>query len=129
MRRIAFSLACASLIAVAVYASASSGTPQPALLASYKPDPVRFSPADNTHVRVYFAHNPVVWTGVPPELARNFAQGKELPGGLSVDPLPPALVAKLSPRPGYDYGRVGDDVVLIDNSARIVTDVIEDVFD
>ena len=102
---------------------------KPVLLASYKPEAVRFSLADNTQVRVYFAHNPVVWTGLPPELARNFARGRELPRGVSVDPLPPALLARLPAHPGFGYARVGADVALIDNATRVVVDMIEDVFD
>ena len=132
MRRIAFSLACASVLAIAafhIHASANSdSTAKPMLLAS-RPDPVRFSPADNTQVRVYFAHNPLVWTGVPPELARDFGLGKELPRGLSMEPLPPGLVARLSAHPGYGYARVGQDVAMIENTTRVVVDIIEDVFD
>jgi hypothetical protein len=88
---------------------------------------VRFSPADNTQVRVYFARNPVVWTGVPPELARNFARGRELPRGLSIEPLPPGLLARLSAHPGFGYARVGQDVALIENATRVVVDIIEGV--
>jgi hypothetical protein len=130
MRRTAFSLACASVIAVAAFhaeAFANSLPNKTTLMASYAP--VRFSPADNTQVRVYFARNPVVWTGVPPELARNFARGKELPRGVSAEPLPPGLLARLSAHPGFGYARVGSDVAMIENATRTVVDIIEDVFD
>ena len=89
---------------------------------------VGFSAADNTVVRVYFARNPVVWTGVPPALARNFGRGKELPSGIDVEPLPPPLVARLPVRSGYQYARIGQDVAMIDKSSHVVADIIESVF-
>jgi hypothetical protein len=89
---------------------------------------IGFSPADNTVVRVYFARNPVVWTGIPPELARNFARGRELPTGIAMEPLPPPLIARLPARNGYLYARIGQDVAIVHKSTRIVIDVIESVF-
>jgi len=134
MRRNARTLVCAFVIAVAAFpaaASANSASPESTLmhLASYKPDAVRFSAADNTLVRVYFARNPVVWTGLPPEMARSFARGKELPYGIRADALPLPLLTRLPAHPGFGYARVGSDVALVDNATRVVVDMIENVFD
>jgi len=87
----------------------------------------RFTAMDQSAVRMYFAANPIVWMGLPHELAREFARGKPLPRGTEAA-LPRPLLAKLPPRQGYNYVRVGDDVALIDAGTRIVMDVIENVF-
>jgi hypothetical protein len=87
----------------------------------------RFTAMDQTAVRMYFAANPIVWMGLPHELAREFARGKPLPRGTEAA-LPRPLLAKLPPRQGYNYVRVGDDVALIDAGTRVVMDVIENVF-
>ena len=129
MRR--FSLACAFVTMTAVSSGAAladteSVAPPPGVYAVASA--IGFSAADNTVVRVYFARNPVVWTGIPPELARNFARGRELPTGIAMEPLPPPLVERLPVRNGYLYARIGQDVALIHKSTRIVIDVIESVF-
>ncbi|MCE9522434.1 MAG: hypothetical protein K8S25_08390 [Alphaproteobacteria bacterium] len=130
MRRLVCSLACASMLVMsASYAPAFANSVGPTLLASYKQDAVRFSAADNTLVRVYFAHNPVVWTGLPPEMARNFARGKVLPRGITIEALPHGLLSRLPARPGFGYARLGQDVALINQTTNVVADLIENVFD
>lgn len=89
---------------------------------------MRFTAMDKTAVQVYFAANPVVWMGLPGNLAREFARGRPLPRGVETAMLPRALLAKLPPRRGYDYMRVGDDVALVQRSTRLVVDVIENIF-
>ena len=91
-------------------------------------DGLRFTAMDQTAVRVYFAANPVVWMGLPSDLARAFARGKPLPRGVETAALPRALLAKLPPRAGYDYIRVGDDVALVQRSTQLVVDLIENIF-
>jgi hypothetical protein len=103
-----------------------------ALMAAVSPacaENTRFTAMDQTAVRVYFAAHPVVWMGLPGDLARNFARGKPLPNGVLVAALPRALLAQLPVRQGYDYVRVGDDVALIQSSSQLVTDLIENIFD
>jgi hypothetical protein len=90
-------------------------------------DLARFTAMDQSAVRMYFAANPIVWMGLPSELARDFARGKPLPRGTEAA-LPRPLLAKLPARQGYNYVRVGDDVALIDAGTRVVMDVIENVF-
>ena len=95
-----------------------------------EPHPSRaaFSNADNTLVRVYFAQNRVVWTGLPPGIAKNYARGKRLPFGIAKKSLPADLQARLPKREGYEYARVGQDVILVETATGIVVDVIESVF-
>lgn len=90
-------------------------------------DLARFTAMDQTAVRMYFAANPIVWMGLPSQVAREFARGKPLPRGAEAT-LPRPLLAKLPARHGYNYVRVGDDVAMIDAGTRVVMDVIENVF-
>ncbi|MEQ1863054.1 MAG: anti-virulence regulator CigR family protein [Micropepsaceae bacterium] len=89
---------------------------------------VVFTDADSTLVRVYFAHNQVAWTGLPPGVAKNYARGKKLPYGIAKKALPADLQARLPQRHGYEYARVGQDVVLVELATGIVVDLIEGVF-
>ena len=88
----------------------------------------RFTQMDVTKVRVYFAARPIVWTGVPVELAKAFAPGRPMPSGMPVDELPRDLLAKLPAHRGYKYYRVGEDIALVDVATHMVADVIENVF-
>ncbi len=88
----------------------------------------RFTQLDATIVRVYFSTKPIVWTGVPMELARGFAPGKPLPPSLPLEALPRDLLSKLPVHRGYVYYRVGEDIALVDSTTRIVADIIENVF-
>jgi hypothetical protein len=95
------------------------------------PHPARtvvFSDADSTLVRVYFAQNQVVWTGLPPGIARNYARGKKLPYGVEKKTLPADLRVRLPLHQGYEYARVGQDVVLVETATGIVADIVEQVF-
>jgi hypothetical protein len=84
----------------------------------------QFTAADATRLRVHFAQQPVVWTGLPPGIAKNYGRGKPLPPGIAKK-LSPDVLAQLPRHPGYEYARVGQDVVLIEAATRIVVDVIE----
>lgn len=88
----------------------------------------RFTAMDQTAIRMYFAANPIVWMGLPGDVARQFVRGKPLPRAATAVALPRALLAKLPSRQGYDYVRVGDDVALVERATRLVVDVIEDIF-
>lgn len=89
---------------------------------------IMFSSADSTLVRVYFAQNQTVWTGMPPGIAKNYARGKKLPPGIAMKMLPADLRARLPTREGHEYARVGQDVILIQTATGIVVDMIERVF-
>jgi hypothetical protein len=109
------------MIVAGLFLAAAGGGPARAQ------DLARFTAMDQSAVRMYFAANPIVWMGLPSELAREFARGKPLPKGTETA-LPRPLLAKLPPRQGYNYVRVGDDVALIEAGTRVVMDVIENVF-
>jgi hypothetical protein len=116
----------ASLLAVAAALSLLGTT---AFAADGMREVARFSAADNTVIRVYFARKPVVWRGLPPRVARDFGPGKTLPQGTVTYALPPDLLAKLPMRSGFEYARVGADVALIEKATHIVSDVIENALD
>lgn len=70
--------------------------------------------------------------GLPPGLAKRsgklppgLAKRDRLPPGLQGDTLPYGLETKLSPLPsGYIRVRIGHDIVLLDQSTRVVFDVL-----
>ncbi|UQI42643.1 anti-virulence regulator CigR family protein [Vreelandella venusta] len=62
---------------------------------------------------------------LPPGIQRNLERGKPLPPGIAKrfdDP----LASQLPHYPGYEWERVGADVVLIEAATRIVVDVLVD---
>ncbi len=51
-----------------------------------------------------------------------------LPEGVAVEPPPAALIAKLSPSPaGYQYLRVGNDILIVGLGTRIVSALVVDL--
>jgi hypothetical protein len=76
--------------------------------------------------------------GCPPELTKesngclpagggrgSWAVGRPLPGQVIPYPLPAVLLGQLTPPPdGYQYARVGDDVLIIDIRSRIVAGAV-----
>ncbi|TFY96934.1 DUF1236 domain-containing protein [Ramlibacter rhizophilus] len=62
---------------------------------------------------------------LPPGRARTWAVGKLLPGDVTLQPVPQALVVQLPPVPaGYRYVRVGADLMLLAPGAGRVVDII-----
>lgn len=62
---------------------------------------------------------------LPPGLAKRWTLGQALPPGVQLDRLPEELRRRLGlPPPGYEYGRVDDDVVLIQIATRKVIEAI-----
>ncbi|WP_442908813.1 anti-virulence regulator CigR family protein [Halomonas sp. 5021] len=62
---------------------------------------------------------------LPPGIERNLARGKPLPPGIAKRFDGP--IANELPRyPGYEWQRVGSDVVLIDAATRVVVDILVD---
>ncbi|WP_366064984.1 anti-virulence regulator CigR family protein [Halomonas sp. Mc5H-6] len=62
---------------------------------------------------------------LPPGIERNLARGKPLPPGIAKRFDGP--IANELPRyPGYEWQRVGADVVLIDAATRVVVDILVD---
>lgn len=63
---------------------------------------------------------------LPPGIQRNLERGKPLPPGIAKR-FDAQLAAQLPHYPGYEWERVGADVVLIEAATRIVIDVLVDV--
>ncbi|WP_386083674.1 anti-virulence regulator CigR family protein [Vreelandella sp. F11] len=63
---------------------------------------------------------------LPPGIQRNLERGKPLPPGIAKR-FDGHLASQLPRYPGYEWERVGADVVLIEAATRIVVDVLVDV--
>jgi len=66
---------------------------------------------------------------LPPGQAKKmWAVGQPLPGTVIYEPLPPALVVRLSPPPaGYQYVRVASDVLMLAVGTRMVAAALADL--
>lgn len=100
----------------------ASGRPEPAVAG------VLISSGERRTIQDYFRLNPYPVQGLPPGIAKNLARGKPLPPGIAKRYLPPGLLGRLPPRPGYEWVAVGRDVVLIAIATGIVVDILSDVF-
>ena len=66
---------------------------------------------------------------LPPGQAKKmWAIGRPLPAGVYYEPLPPALLGRLSPAPaGYQYVRVASDVLMLAVGTRMVAASLADL--
>ena len=65
---------------------------------------------------------------LPPGQARNYTIGQPLPAGVTTYPLPPDLLMRLSPPPvGYQYSRIGSDIVLLGTGTGMVAAALQDL--
>lgn len=66
---------------------------------------------------------------VPPgQAARLWAIGRPLPAAVAYYPLPEALLLQLTPAPaGYEYVRVGSDILLMVTASRVIREPIADL--
>ncbi|PRY65679.1 hypothetical protein B0H98_102207 [Vreelandella songnenensis] len=62
---------------------------------------------------------------LPPGIQRQIERGKPLPPGIAKR-FDGALVAQLPHYPGYEWERVGADVILIEAATRVVVDIVVD---
>lgn len=69
------------------------------------------------------------YQSLPPGIAKNVMRGKPLPPGIEKKTLPASMIGELPEYPGYEWKRIGDDLVLVALSTAIVTTVINGVFD
>lgn len=90
---------------------------------------------DDTVIRVvndFYQTNPSVFAGyasLPPGIARNLARGKPLPPGIARQFLPAQLDAILPPPPaGYGRFVIGEDLVLIELSSGLISDMARILF-
>lgn len=63
---------------------------------------------------------------LPPGQAKKaWAMGQPLPPHISYEPMPRALSTQLTPPPpGYEYGRVADDIVLMSTEKRVIAGLL-----
>jgi hypothetical protein len=62
---------------------------------------------------------------LPPGQAKKYQIGKRLPSNVDVTRIPYSLRQYLQqPQPGYEYGRVDNDVLMMSKSDRIVVDAV-----
>lgn len=66
-------------------------------------------------------------TALPPGIAKNLARGKPLPPGIAKVFLPNGILSTLPAYPGYEYRAVGNDVVLVNSTTGIVSDILTNV--
>lgn len=66
---------------------------------------------------------------LPPGIAKNLARGKPVPPGIARTRLPEAFIYDLPHHEGYEWQRVGRDLVLVAVGTLIVVEILERVFD
>lgn len=82
---------------------------------------------NETELRQLFRqHDAPSAEALPPGIQRNLERGKPLPPGIAKR-FDGQLASQLPQYPGYEWERVGADVVLIEAATRIVVDVLVDV--
>ena len=67
-------------------------------------------------------------SALPPGIRRNLARGKPLPPGIAKKMLPAPYLRQLPVYPGYEWGMVGSDLVLLQAATGLIADVLTDVF-
>ncbi len=83
-------------------------------------------------VNDWYRANPTIYAGypaLPPGIARNLQRGRPLPPGIAKRFLPAGLNAILPPPPaGYGRFMIGDDLVLIELSSGLISDLAQILF-
>ncbi|KNC94880.1 anti-virulence regulator CigR family protein [Trabulsiella odontotermitis] len=69
------------------------------------------------------------YQSLPPGIAKNVMRGKPLPPGIAKKTIPASMLGELPNYPGYEWKRIGDDLVLVALSTAVVTAVLNGVFD
>lgn len=119
---------------------ASVAAPSPALAQGRGPGEITVAPRDRDTVRGYYRVQVAAGT-CPPGLVKRrnachppgdgkkvWTLGRPLPNGVAWSPLPAALLARLTPPPyGYEYVRLGSDVLVIARASRTVAGVLADL--
>ena len=64
---------------------------------------------------------------MPPGQAKKYAIGSPLPVGVVMYPLPGDLLGRLAPPPGYQYMRVGSDILMLATGTNMVISALTDI--
>jgi len=73
-------------------------------------------------------HRLTGYHALPPGIAKNLVRGKPLPPGIAKKTIPLSMRDRLPHYQGYEWRRVGDNLVLIALSTAVVTSIINGVF-
>jgi len=86
---------------------------------------------DHDRVRVVIGGHRDYWSpgsALPPGIRKNLQRGKPLPPGIDKHWLDGRLERQLPRYFGHEWVRVGNDLVLISVSTRVINDVLHDIF-
>ena len=76
-------------------------------------------------LRILRHYNAPVAESLPPGIQRQIERGRPLPPGIAKR-FDDSLVSQLPRYPGYEWERVGADVVLVEAATRVVVDILVD---
>lgn len=79
--------------------------------------------------RLAAEHGLVGGKPLPPGIRKNLAAGKPLPPGIARTRLPDGFIGALPEHPGYEWQRLGTDLVLVAVGTLIIAEILENVFD
>ena len=88
---------------------------------------VRFSNKDKVIIQDQFRAHPFTVSPLPPGIAKNLARGKPLPYGIKKVFLPDGILSSLPVYPGHEYLVAGDDVLLVNSTTGIISDILTNV--
>lgn len=87
---------------------------------------------DHDRIRVTIGGSRDYWSpgpALPPGVRKNLQRGKPLPPGIAKQQLDSRLISRLPYHEGYEWLRVGTDLVQVSISSRMINEVLNDVFD
>ncbi|WP_407275955.1 hypothetical protein [Halothiobacillus sp. DCM-1] len=90
----------------------------------------QFSTREQYYIQDWYRRNgpPGHRYGLPPGQAKKLKRGAPWPPPYAYEPLPPQVIVGLQPLPpGYQYYRVGADVVIANIAGHVVADVVYDL--
>ena len=86
-----------------------------------------FTASEQNLITQYFQNHKVATHKLPPGIAKNLARGKPLPPGIAKKLLPKDLETTLPARSDYERVIVGSDVLLIEVTTQVVTDILRGI--
>lgn len=68
------------------------------------------------------------YSSLPPGIRKNLARGKPLPPGIAKKAIPNSLRGRLPRHEGYEWIRVGSDLILVAAATNLIADILYDIF-
>lgn len=96
------------------------------------PDWGGFGERDREHIRRVIGDNRGYWgsgQSLPPGIRKNLQRGKPLPPGIARQHLDSRLESRLPRFPGFEWARVGPDLVQLSTSTGVVNQVLSGMFE